>query len=171
MLEPSPFSIRVARPADSDAIGALLELSYSRLLAASYDAGILGRALPHMTRANPTLLASGTYYVAEREPGNIVGCGGWTTAHPGSGGIIEAEAHVRHFATHPGWVRRGIGAALLARCFRNARRCGVRRLHCISTLNAERFYRASGFQTVGQIDVPMGPSLTFPGILMSCELE
>jgi hypothetical protein len=43
-------------------------------------------------------------------------------------------------------------------------------MHCFSTLNAEPFYRASGFDAVGLIDVPMGPSLTFPGVLMRCGL-
>jgi hypothetical protein len=31
-----------------------------------------------VTKAQPTLLASDTYYVAETEPGSLVGCGGWT---------------------------------------------------------------------------------------------
>jgi GNAT superfamily N-acetyltransferase len=165
------YSIRVAKPADSDAVTALLAASYSRLLAASYDSELLGQILPNMTRANPTLLASGTYYVAESEPGNLVGCGGWTPAPPGSGKIIEGEAHIRHFATHPEWVRRGVGTAVLARCFSDARQFGVRRLHCFSSLDAEGFYRASGFDSVGPIDVPMGPSLTFPSVLMSRELS
>jgi hypothetical protein len=124
-----------------------------------------------MTRANSALLTSGTYCVAERQPSNSnsnsIGCGGWTTVCPGSEEIIEGEAHIRHFAIHPEWVRRGIGTSLLTRCFSDARRLGIRKLHCFSTLNAELFYRASGFDTVGPIDVPMGPSLTFPGVLMT----
>ena len=131
---------------------------------------MLAGALPYLTKANPTLLACGTYYVAEREPGNLVGCGGWTAAMPGSGEITEGEAHIRHFATHPEWTRFGIGSALLARCISDARSAGVRKLHCISTLNAERFYWAAGFETVEPTDVPMGPSITFPAILMSFEI-
>ena len=164
------FSIRIATPTDSDAVSALLVASYSTLLAACYESDMLAGALPHLTKANPALLACGTYYVAEREPSNLVGCGGWTAAKPGSGEITECEAHIRHFATHPEWTRCGIGSALLARCISDARTTGVRKLHCFSTWNAERFYRAAGFQTVGPIDVPMGPTMTFPGILMSCEI-
>jgi hypothetical protein len=37
-------------------------------------------------------------------------------------------------------------------------------------LNAERFYRASGFEPIGPIDVQLGPNLTFPGVLMRREL-
>ncbi|MBV8174054.1 MAG: hypothetical protein JO151_05755 [Verrucomicrobia bacterium] len=57
-----------------------------------------------------------------------------------------------------------MGSALLARCISDARSLGIRKLHCFSTLNAERFYWAAGFNTVGPIDVPLGSSLTFPGI-------
>jgi N-acetylglutamate synthase-like GNAT family acetyltransferase len=164
------FLIRIAAPTDSDAVDALLAASYSSLLAACYDSDTLARALPHLTKANPTLLACGTYYVAERGPGNLVGCGGWTAVKPGSGEITEGEAHIRHFATHPEWTRHGIGSALLGRCISDARSIGIRKMHCLSTLNAEHFYRAGGFHTVGAIDVQLGSSLTFPGILMSCEI-
>jgi N-acetylglutamate synthase-like GNAT family acetyltransferase len=140
------------------------------LLTARYDSDTLARALPHLTKANPTLLACGTYYVTEREPGNLVGCGGWTAAKPGSGEITEGEAHIRHFATHPEWTRRGVGSALLSRCISDAQSLGIRKLHCFSTLNAERFYRAAGFDTVGPIDVQLGPSMTFPGVLMSSDI-
>ena len=165
-----PFLIRIANPMDADAVSALLVASYSSLLGTHYDHGVLGRALPHLTKANIILLACGTYYVAEGEPGKVVGCGGWTAANPESGEITEGEAHIRHFATHPEWIRRGIGTALLARCLSEARLAGTCKLYCCSTLNAERFYRASGFDAVGPIEVSLGPSMKFPGILMSREI-
>jgi GNAT superfamily N-acetyltransferase len=170
VIDASTSSIRVARPSDSDAVGALLVASYSSLLAAHYDCDALGRALPFLTRANPALLASGGYYVAEMPGGDVVGCGGWSAVLPGSVQIVEGEAHVRHFATHPAWVGRGVGTSLLARSLSDARLSGIRRLHCFSTLNAERFYRASGFETVGPIDVPLGSGVTLAGILMRREL-
>lgn len=44
---PAPtFSIRIAKPTDSDAVRALLVASYSSLLTASYDSDLLARALP-----------------------------------------------------------------------------------------------------------------------------
>jgi len=132
---------------------------------------MLRSALPHMITANPKLLASGTYYVAEAEQGNLVGCGGWTVARPGSGEIVEGEGHIRHFATHPNLVRRGVGANLLARCFSTARHHSIRKLYCFSTLGAERFYEAFGFKRIGPIEVPMGQSLMFPAILMTANLR
>jgi N-acetylglutamate synthase-like GNAT family acetyltransferase len=170
MIDSSTYSIRVAVPSDLDAVSALLVASYSSLLTAHYSSDTLASALPLMTKANPKLLASGTYYVAEKESGGLIGCGGWTIDRPGSGVTIEGEAHIRHFATHPGWVGQRVGGSLLARCFSDARVLGVRKLHCFSTLTAEGFYRASGFETIGPIDVPMGPNLNFPSVLMVLEL-
>lgn len=163
--------MRVATSADSDAVSRLLAASYSSLLRASYDGDLLDRVLPFMIRANQNLLASGTYYVVPDGAGNFIGCGGWTIARPGSGEVREGEAHIRHFATHPGSVRQGVGASLLARCVSDARQLGIRTLHCFSTLNGERFYQASGFDKVEAIDVPMGPTLKFPGIWMIRELK
>jgi N-acetylglutamate synthase-like GNAT family acetyltransferase len=169
-LKINDILIRIARPTDSDSVTALLVASYSSLLAADYDDERLRRALPHITKANPTLLACGTYYVAETDSGDLVACGGWTAQKPGSGEISEGEAHIRHFAIHPQWIRRGIGTGLLARCFSDVRSLGIRKLYCQSTLNAERFYQASGFMTVGPIEVPLEPGLTFPCVLMSREI-
>jgi N-acetylglutamate synthase-like GNAT family acetyltransferase len=76
----------------------------------------------------------------------------------------------RHFATHPDLVRRGVGANLLARCFRDARHHSIRKLIVFSTLGAEQFYEAFGFERIEPIEVPMGQSLMFPAILMSREL-
>jgi N-acetylglutamate synthase-like GNAT family acetyltransferase len=162
--------VRVATPADFDAVGTLLSMSYPKLLADHYDRDTLIRALPILTKPNPTLLASGTYYVAESAPGHLVGCGGWATKGPRSDVVVEREAHIRHFATHPAWVQRGIATSLLDRCFSDARLSGVRKLHCISSLNAEAFYRAHGFDTVEPIDLPLEPGLTIRCVLMSSEL-
>jgi N-acetylglutamate synthase-like GNAT family acetyltransferase len=144
----------------------LLAASYSSLLADHYDSDTLIRALPILTKANPTLLASGTYYVAESEPDNLVGCGGWATRAPSSDAVVDGEAHIRHFAIHPAWVHRGIAASLLARCVSDARRLGIRKLHCISSLNAQAFYRASGFDTVEPMDLPLEPGLTIRCVMM-----
>lgn len=163
------YSIRGANIVDLDAVSTLLKESYSTLLPACYTNEILRSTLQFMTKANPTLLECGTYYVAEVAPGNIIGCGGWTAARPGSGEVVEGEAHIRHFGTHPDFVRQGVGAKLLARCFSDARQLNIRKLIVFSTLGAELFYEACGFKRIGPIDVPMKQSL-LPVILMSREL-
>jgi N-acetylglutamate synthase-like GNAT family acetyltransferase len=131
MIDPLSYQIRTAKPSDLDAVSALLLTSYSTFLTARYDGDLLRHALPFITKAQPTLLASDTYYVAETGLGSLVGCGGWTAAHPKSGEIIEREAHIRHFATHPEWARRGVGTSLLDRCFSHARLLAMRKLRVL----------------------------------------
>lgn len=163
----SEFVVRRALPADNLALSALLEASYPTLMAGAYDEAELAAALPFMTRANPALLSSGTFYLAEAEDRAMVGCGGWTRERPGSGEIVGAIAHVRHFATHPQWIGRGSARAIYAACEEQARAAGVQRFECYSSLNAEGFYVAVGFVRVRRIEVPMTPDLTLPSILMA----
>jgi GNAT superfamily N-acetyltransferase len=158
--------VRVARPADANVVGEVLAASYPVLMAGAYDAALLDHALPLMTRANPRLLDSGTYYVAEIE-GEPVGCGGWTFEEPGLGTLVPGIAHIRHFGVSVHFVGRGVGRALYNQCVVDARRAGVRQMECYSSLNGERFYGALGFRIVRCIDVQMGAKLVFPSIHMS----
>lgn len=162
------FTLRIATMDDADAVGALLRVSYSELLASAYPAELLAAALPLMTRANPRLLRSGSYYLAEAADGALAGCGGWTLERPGrlDDPIDPALGHVRHFATHPGWVRRGVARELLDRCIAEARAAGVQRFECYSTLDGEPFYRALGFTAVETIAVPMGEGVALPSTRM-----
>ena len=171
MSEDDEYSLRAATPGDGSAVSALLEASYPQLLAPDYDPRLLAAALPLMTKANPRLLASRTYYVAETGGDAVVGCGGWTVEAPGGGESRPGIGHIRHFAIHPGWTRRGIGRALLDRCVEEARVQGVRNLECFSTLTAEAFYRAAGFVTVGPVDVPMSPTIALPSVHMRLLLD
>ncbi|WP_306258002.1 hypothetical protein [Pararhizobium sp. IMCC21322] len=56
------MTIRPTILADKEAIEPILEATYSTLLQGFYDADILTRAVPMMSRAQPALLTSGTYY-------------------------------------------------------------------------------------------------------------
>ena len=163
--------VRVARPEDAAAVTQLLEASYPELLPSAYDAQFLERALPLMTRANPKLLSSGTYYVAENGQGLLVGCGGWTRERPGTTDVEPALGHVRHFGTHPGWIRRGVGRAIFGRCEASARAAGITTLEAYSGLNAEVFYRALGFERVREIDVALQPQVVMHGVLMRFEIS
>ncbi|WP_455178451.1 GNAT family N-acetyltransferase [Azospirillum melinis] len=87
---------------------------------AGYPPEVMDRVLPIITRSNPALLGAGTYYLAEAADGTPAGCGGWSFDWPGEPARPQQAglAHVRHFATHPGWLRRGVGRALFRRCRR-----------------------------------------------------
>ena len=166
--------VRAASLADVDAVEALLCASYPTLLASTYEAGLLARAVPFLVRPAPKLITSGTWYVAEFPPQRwFAGCGGWTLAGP-DGGAESADrtlGHVRHFATHPECVRRGIGRAVFARCVADARTSGVEAFECYSTLVAEPFYRALGFELVGPISVRLGGRIDFPAVCMRLRLQ
>jgi N-acetylglutamate synthase-like GNAT family acetyltransferase len=162
----SDFVIRAATLEDEPAVNALLEASYPILMQEEYDQHLLSAALPAMTRANPELLRSRTYYVAETRSRKVVGCGGWTRERPGTGDVEDGLGHIRHFASHPDWIGRGIGRLIYEACERQARSGSVTRFECCSSLNAEGFYARLGFETVRRIEIELGPHLTLPSILM-----
>jgi len=170
------FTTRVASPSDEAGVSALLETSYSVLMARDYTPELLTLALPLICKANPALLRSGTYWVAENLQGEMVGCGGWTAQRPGSGdtlggiGGIGGIGHIRHFATHPAWTRRGIGRVLMDACKDDARKKDVSRFECYSSLSARSFYAALDFQACGSIDIALGNSCLFPSVRMECPL-
>lgn len=157
--------VRGADPRDGTAVDRLLERSYPALMADSYGETVLAAALPLMTRSNPRLLGSGTYYVAERA-GRIVGCGGWTLEHPGTAEIVPGVAHLRHFATDPAFTRQGVGRAIFRRCAAAAVEARAERFQVYSSFNAEAFYRSLGLAPVGRVDIPLGPTVSFPAVLM-----
>jgi GNAT superfamily N-acetyltransferase len=160
------FIVRASGPEDEARVGAVLAASYPALLRGAYDEAVLAAALPFMTFANPALLRSGTYYLAETSERVPIGCGGWTRERPGTGEIEAGLAHLRHFAVHPDWTRRGVGRALYETCEHAARAAGAQRFECQATLNGERFYEAFGFVSVRPIDVAMSAGVLFPSILM-----
>lgn len=164
------FTLRIATPADAAAVQDLLQASYPELMSASYDAAILADALPRFTRANPSLLSSGTYYLAESESEGVVGCGGWTRERPGTGEVAPGLGHIRHFGTHAAWIGKGVGRSIYAMCEEKARAAGVRRLECYSSLNAQGFYAALGFRPIRQIEVYPSPDVAVPGVLMERSL-
>lgn len=137
----------------------------------AYDEEVLAPALELMTQANPSLLSSGTYYVAELTSGLLVGCGGWTPERPGTKSVEPGLGHLRHFAVHPDWTRRGIGRALIEACDRSARAAGVMTFECYSSLNAERFYRALGFVRIREMNMELKPPVVLPGVLMRRNLH
>lgn len=165
------YKVRTATPADSSAVTGVISASYGNLLAAHYDAALLRRALPLMTKANAALLASGTYYVAEADTSEIVGSGGWSFARPGTTDVVPGTAHVRHFATDPRWLGRGVAKAILQHCITEAGSRGASIMEAYSTLAAVEFYRALGFVVIGPIDVALAPGLLLPSLHMKRDLN
>jgi len=166
------FHVRVAEGADDAAVGALLRASYSTLMSASYPADVLAAALPLMTVARPELLMSGTFFVAVPDatgaaaPATLIGCGGWTPERPGAGTVVPGVGHVRHFATHPAWIRAGIGRAIMSVIVDQARSAGSATLEALSSLGAEPFYAALGFEPIRATTVVLAGTTPFPSVEM-----
>ena len=158
------FSIRAATPLDEDAVGSVLRASYPPLMAAAYDPQTLAQLLPFMTQANPRLLSSGTYYVAQAGD-EVVGCGGWTREYPDLD-IVAGVAHLRHFGTHECWTRRGVGRAIYDVCETTARAACIDTFMCNASLKGVAFYMSLGFDVVREVAVPMPSGLAMRGMEM-----
>lgn len=159
------FTLRPATKQDIAAVDALLWRAYPRLLKPDYAPSTLVMALPLISRAQPDLITSGTYYLIE-ENKILLGAGGWTLAAPGKGGITRGVGHIRHVVTDDRATRRGVGRRLLNHIIATATAQGLRRLRCFSTLTAEPFYAALGFTKTADISIPLAPGIDFPAIDM-----
>lgn len=162
-------NLRVATPDDHAAASALFSRSYPALMAQAYPADLLALALPIITKANDALLASGRYAVIESGGGTLVACGGWSRERPGSGEVTPGLAHIRHFATDPAWVGQGLGRRLYDWCTETARAEGMTSFECHSSLNAENFYRALGFERRRMFNIDLD-TCQVPAILMTREI-
>jgi GNAT superfamily N-acetyltransferase len=159
------IAVRIARPSDLAAVDALFHGSFATQVRGDYPPSVVVTALPVLARANPRLLASGTYLVAEDEDGAILGAGGWTAIGP-QGARRLGVGHVRHLVTDHRRTRRGVASGVMDRVVEQARAAGMRALDCLSTRGAVPFYAAIGFQTVGPVDVSLRPGIVFPAVRM-----
>lgn len=163
------ITLRTATRADIAAIDALLARSYPRLLRADYAPSVVVTAIPRIARAQPHLVTSGSYYVAEIA-GEIVGAGGWSAQRPGGGRPEAGRANLRHLVTDDRRQRQGIGRALMGHVMAEAGQAGATWMHCLATLTAVPFYRAMGFAELGPVTVPLGPGVDFPAVEMRRDL-
>jgi N-acetylglutamate synthase-like GNAT family acetyltransferase len=160
------ITIRPTTAHDLPAVDALLAASYPALLKRDYAPSVLVMALPLISRANPALLRSGTYFIAEDSAGAALAAGGWTRSAPQGGVGVPQIGHVRHVATHPAHLRKGLAQAIMTRLLADALAAGVERMICQSTQTAVPFYRAMGFRARDEIHVALRPGITFPAIEM-----
>lgn len=155
------ITLRAAEPGDIDAVDRLLAASYPRLLRPYYPPSVMVTAVPFLARANPKLLASGRYYLAETPSGEIIGAGGWSRV----AGQQEV-AEVRHLVTDHRHVRKGIARRIMMAVFAEAKSAGTSHLSCQSTLAAVPFYRSLGFEEVGRATVQLQAGIDFEVLRM-----
>ena len=176
------WELRPAALADKPELERLIARSARELSAGDYRPEQVDAALRGAFGVDTQLIKDGTYYVAQGE-GTIVGCGGWSRRRTLFGGDARAErdatpldpakdaAKIRAFFVDPGWARRGIGAAILARCEQDAAREGFRRLELMATLPGVRLYAARGFVAGGMIRHELQPGVAIEFVPMSKTIE
>ena len=164
-MDTPTLTIRRTTQADLAALDLLYARSYPALLKHDYPPSTLVLALPLLAKAQPRLLASGTFYAAE-SCGMLLGAGGWSWGGPQGGASPVHMAHVRHVVTDHRRVRQGIGRALMGHVIAEARRAGARLLDCQATLTAVPFYASLGFREIGPILLTLRPGIEFPAMRM-----
>jgi GNAT superfamily N-acetyltransferase len=163
-----PPIIRPALAGEAAALTALIRRSAAALSKGYYDDAAIAAASDHVFGVDRELIADGTYLVAEDEAGTLLGCGGWSRRETLFGGDQAAgrssrlldpgseAARIRAFFVAPEAARRGVAAALLARCEGEAGAAGFARLALMATLPGVPFYDRHGFVAGAAVTVSAG---------------
>jgi len=178
-MEGSAPTLRVATPADASAAEALMKVSTAAIFPAFYDPQQTASSVRYVARADPMLLADGTYFVLEVGD-ELIACGGWSRRgrpYMGSGDArdddrlldpVTEPAHVRAMFVRPDWTRLGLGRRIIEECEAAARAEGFRQLDLVATLPGVPLYRACGFTPTGEVeDVVLADGVRLPCLRMS----
>ena len=172
------FSIRKATLEDRGTLESLIARSARALTLGAYTPKQVETALRGAFGVDTQLIKDGTYLLAEADR-NLVGCGGWSRRHTLFGGDAHAHrdaapldpardaAKIRAFFVDPGYVRHGIGRAILERCEAQARSWGFSRFELMAMLSGVDFYRAQGYQSGPPVQYELEPGLTIEFVPMS----
>lgn len=177
MPDPSPFTHRLATPADLDALRAVMALAIAELQRGFLTPDQIAASNAVMG-LDTQLIADGTYFIVEAD-GAIAGCGGWSHRATLYGGdhskdlrdpapldpTIDA-ARIRAMYTHPAFARRGVGRLVMQLCEDAARAAGFARAEMMATLSGEPLYRACGYTLIERVEAPGPRGVTVPLIRM-----
>jgi GNAT superfamily N-acetyltransferase len=175
---PPDYLLRLATPADGGALETLIALSARALGAGDYTSAQIEGALRGAFGVDTQLIRDATYFVVEHR-GQLVGCGGWSRRRTLFGGDARPDrdaaeldprqdaAKIRAFFVHPDFARRGIGAAILDRCERDAMAHGFSRFELMATLPGVRLYAARGYLAGDMIQWPVGDGVTIDFVPMT----
>lgn len=175
---PDGLRLRVAEPADAEAIQALMTASVAAIFPAFYDAAQTASAVRYIGVLDLALVDDGTYFVVETPGGSLAACGGWSRRDKLFNGAavtgVEARlldpatepARVRAMFVHGDWTRRGLGTRILEACEDAARREGFSALALMATLPGMGLYRSWGFTDEQPQDLVMPDGVVIPGVAM-----
>lgn len=163
---------RRAVEADVPALEALIGMSVRGLHGPYYSPAQIDASIGTVFGVDRQLVEDGTYFVVE-SGGAPFGCGGWSrrAALCGSDSLRTGRdpevdprtdpARVRAFFVHPSWVRRGIGASIMALCEREIAEAGFTTVLIMATLPGVPLYLSFGYAETGRVlvDMPGGQSI------------
>lgn len=136
------------RPARPDEASQLTELAMRAKASWGYDDAFMAQCRDELT-LTPDKMAAWTVWVAELN-GRLAGM----IALASRNGVAELE----DFMVEPAFQGHGVGTALMATLFTEARTRGLTHVGLDADPNAEPIYRKLGFKTVG-----LSPSRSIPG--------
>jgi GNAT superfamily N-acetyltransferase len=150
-----PVRIRKGRLSDCAAIARVMREAIRRLARGSCSPRHLAAwsSLPPLYHAW-AMTAGGESYVVAESWGRIVGY------------AARRNREVTAVFVSPSRARSGVGAALVDRLERDARRVGARSLLARAALGAVPFYRARGFGGARRVRVPLPGGLALPALLL-----
>lgn len=175
------YRLRRATLADRAALERLIGDSARGLSRGDYSEEQVEAAIASVFGVDTDLIRDGTYYVAEAE-GSPVGCGGWSKRRTLFGGDryaardsgaldpLTEPAKIRAFFVHPGWARRGVAAAILETCEREAEAAGFRSLELMATLPGIRLYAARGYEAGERVTYEIADGVRLALVPMRKEL-
>jgi GNAT superfamily N-acetyltransferase len=164
--------LRLAQPADAEAIDALMKASIRDIFPAVYDEIQTASAVMYISSVDRQLIADGTYFVIE-EGTELIACGGWSRRHKlytGSGDRALDDrlldpgteaARVRAMFVRGDRTRRGLGTRILEACEDAARAEGFSDMVLMATMPGVPLYERFGFvvKRLATITMPDGVSL------------
>ncbi len=176
------YRIRRATLDERPALERLIAESARELSRSDYSDEQIEAAIATVFGVDTDLIRDGTYYVAEAS-GELIGCGGWSRRRTLFGGDRYAvrdsgeldpaaeAAKIRAFFVHPAWARRGVGAAILAACERDARAYGFRSLELMATLPGVKLYAARGYEAGERVTLQAGDGVAVEFVPMRKNLS
>lgn len=175
------FTIRLATPADADAITALIARSVHGLQAGDYSRAQRDAAIGHVFLVDHGLIADGSYFIVEAQDGRLAGAGGWSNrkalhgghTHGDTGERIDPKtepAHIRAYFVDPDFARQGVGSMILNACEDAARKAGFTEAMMGATLTGVRFYARYGYRETAREEAPLPDGATLTVVHMSKRL-
>lgn len=173
MDKKSKLTFRKATLTDAPILEKLIRLSSDVINGQYYEKHIVQASVGNIWTVDSQLIRDETYWVAQSDSGQIVGCGGWSKRNllfgndvtmKTNGTPVELDptkdpARIRAFFVHPEFTRRGIGRALLSICEREAASKGFKSLELVATLSGVSLYESCGYQKKKLIHIDLGNDL------------